>query len=244
MPACPVAHTAMAVLQNINLSASWAGLLPGHATTLPWQHSTEKNKQKVDRTPRNLLGQAGFNKWVWTILVLIKQLGETNHFPFNFHSHILHWALQLLIKVSLPNTNWAMGMCSVQKLLPLCVDKMLLGRLHTKLRSPTAWQYIERGGIATTLNDCPSNSQSEQAGWSRREGNCMQQIQIGFQAIANVLETREKWLQVCFHSSIGIKVKQSQMEGDWHQELPKPVAFVSIFLPLALQVVLCSFSAR
>ena len=162
MPACPVAHTAMAVLQNINLSASWAGLLPGHATTLPWQHSTEKNKQKVDRTPRNLLGQAGFNKWVWTILVLIQQLGETNHFPFNFHSHILHWAVQLLIKVSLTNTNWAMGVCSVQKLLPLCVDKMLLGRLHTKLRSPTAWQYIERGGIATTLNDCPSNSQSEQ----------------------------------------------------------------------------------
>ena len=35
----------------------------------------------------------------------------------------------------------------------------------------------------------------------------MQQIQIEFQAIANVLETREKWLQVCFHSSIGLKVK-------------------------------------
>ena len=42
----PQAHTTMAVLQNINLSASWAGLVPSHATTLPWQHSTEKNKQK------------------------------------------------------------------------------------------------------------------------------------------------------------------------------------------------------
>ena len=70
---------------------------------------------------------------------------------------------------------------------------------------------------------------SKWAGWSRREGNCMQQIQIGFQAIANVLETREKWLQVCFHSSIGIKVKQSQMEGDWHQGLPEPMAFFDYF---------------
>ena len=42
----PQAHTTMAVLQTKNLSASWAGLVPGHATTLPWQHSTEKNKQK------------------------------------------------------------------------------------------------------------------------------------------------------------------------------------------------------
>ena len=76
----------------------------------------------------------------------------------------------------------------------------------------------------------------------------MQQIQIGFQAIANVLETREKWLQVCFHSSIGLKVKPAvKWKVTDIKGFPNLWPF-SIILPLALQVVLCkessSFSAR